>query len=237
MDNLQNLTDKAWTNKIERYNKSQEIEIINKNLKDSTTISLWNNQTLKLHNKESNWWYDQIELQIIDETNQTNPQKIWELICSIEWNKANLSHRLVQKESLLKWFELLQIMEDQLKKKWITELTMQCSQIDIVERWKKQWFHINKELSNSLAEEYSQHPEQFTVYNFDLNMWHKLNDVSIKKDILQEILLIKLERNDMNRFITKDDLEEYCKIRNIDIKYTEEYIKQISPRFYLMKDL
>ena len=187
------------------------------------------------YDKENNWWFDQIELQIIDETNQ---QKIWELICTIDWKKANLAHRLVQKESQLKWFELLQIMEHKLQEKWIETLIMKCSQIDVVERWKKQWFAINENQSNRLAGEYVQNPQEFTAYNLDFNStWHKLHNVSIKKSVLQEIMLMKLEKNDMNQYITKDDLDEYCKSKNISTQYTEEYIKEISPRFYLTKDL
>jgi len=206
-------------------------------LKESTTIDIWNNQTLEFYDKENNWWFNQIELQIIDKTKPIDKQKIWELICSIDWVKANLAHRLVQKESPLKWFELLQIIEQKIKEHEIKKLTMQCSQIDVVERWKKQWFTIDENQSNKLAEEYLQNPQEFTVYDFDLNMWYKLHNVSIKKSILQEIMLMKLEKNDMNQCITKDDLDEYCKSRNINIKYTEEYIKEISPRFYLTKDL
>lgn len=218
-------------NKVSEQNK---LDNFTKILKEKTDINIWNNQILKLYDKTNNWWFNQIELQIINEINQ---EKIWELICGIDWDKANLAHRLVQKESQLKWFELLQIMEHQLKENWVKTLTMQCSQIDVVERWKKQWFAINTDQSNKLAKEYLERPEEFTVYNFDLNMWHILNNVSIKKNILQEILLKKLEKNDMNQYITKDDLDEYCKNKNIDIKYTEEYIKEISPRFYLVKNL
>ena len=233
MNKLNTVTENNEIKNNEIHKDSKIDEYINW-LKEQTIIDLWDNQTLRFYDKENNWWFDQIELQIIDETNQ---QKIWELIYNIYWIKANLTHRLIQKESQLKWFELLKIMENKLKEKWITELIMQCSQIDIVERWKKQWFNIDETKSNELVKEYLQNPQAFTVYDFDLNMWHKLHNVSIKKNILQEIMLMKREKNDMNKYITKDDLDKYCKSKNISTQYTEEYIKEISPRFYLTKDL
>ncbi len=212
----------------------KKIEEIQKCLDTVTNIDLWNNQTL-FYNNTIDSAANQIEIQIIDETNQN---KIWEVIFIInkEKNEANLIHRLVEKNSKLKWFELLQIMEYKLKEYGIKRITMECSQIEIVERWKRQWFSINETSSNQLTKEYFEKPENFTVYDF--NIWHKLKNVSIKKDILQEILFIKLERNDSNQYITLHDLEEYCDKKNIEYNhYIWDRIKQICPRFYMTKDL